>query len=903
VSEIPPPKPTRPGERLERAIEALLATDAATPDATERLLREHDDLRDLLEPMMGRGHDSHDSIASGQALEVGGAGHGAADGEATDGLGVGESVLGDYRLIREIGRGGMGVVYEAWQRSLDRRVAVKVLAPGFVSSPTAVARFRREAAAAARLRHPNIVEVHGFGSEDGRHFFAMQFVEGQPLHTCMPRFGEPGRAVALVLQLAEALAHAHAHGLVHRDVKPANILVRADDSVALTDFGVASDEAMPTLTAEGGFLGTLDYASPEQIRGERIDARTDVWALGVLMHELLAGQHPFRASSQEALMSRILTQEPSPPLPLSVPRDLAAIVGQALEKARSRRYASATALLIDLRAFLQGAPVSARLPNTVERVVRWARREPWRATTAIVLLVGLPLLAGTGGYLWANAPRIAAARTAERTLERENLLARAWWHYYEDDFAGGIETIRGSVWRDEPEARITMALLAMRAGDYPRARDFAAGIENAAGALTRQALGATGEAPPPAQRDDDFAAFVRATILLDEAIQRQAWNPDDRTKADAALRAIVLAPNPRLPYLVTYAGIAAKGDDRGMATTAELALHRHYPDNAVATRMRARLLVRWEPAEALRLLDHERADVGALRGASLWRGVALEALKRLDEALEADRAAVAELPDSSRAHANLGIVLRKLQRYDESEQMLRRAVQLAPRDPFAQNALALTLRAAGKTEAARATWQALLERTPHYSAAAYNLGNLHKASGDLAAAAAAYEQATKGDAVDARMLANLGDVLVRLERVDEALPHLLRAAELAPGDLIPHYNIARAAVLLKLPAIALSAGRRAAAIDQKGPHGLLALADALLAQREVDAPAALAAARTAVERAAADHADPRLLLARAQAANGDRAAALATLDAMLADAAFAKRRDEIEALRRTIAGQ
>jgi tetratricopeptide (TPR) repeat protein len=899
MSEATPPKPTRPGERLERAIEALLAAEVATPEATERLLRDHDDLRDLLEPMMGR---AHDSIASGRDLEIGGA------GETSDLLGGGESVLGDYRLIREIGRGGMGVVYEAWQRSLDRRVAVKVLAPGHVSSATAVARFRREAAAAARLRHPNIVEVHGFGSEDGRHFFAMQFVIGQPLHACMTRFAEPGRAVALVVQLAAALEHAHAHGLVHRDVKPANILVRADDSVALTDFGVASDEAMPTLTAEGGFLGTLDYASPEQIRGERIDARTDVWALGVLMHELLTGQHPFRASSQEALMSRILTQEPSPPLPPSVPRDLAAIVGQSIEKARSRRYASATALLVDLRAFLQGAPVSARLPNTVERVVRWARREPWRATTAIVLLVGLPLLAGTGGYLWANAPRIAAARTAELTLERENLLARAWWHYYEEDFVGGIETIHGSVWRDEPEARITMALLAMRAGDHERARGFAAGVGNAAGALTRQALGASEEAPPPAERDDDFTAFVRATLLLGEAIQRQARNHDDRAKADAALRAIVLAPKPRLPYLVTYAGIAAKGDDRGMATTAELALHRHYPDNAVATRMRARLLARWEPAEALRLLDAEHpgaehAGAGALRGASLWRGVALEALKRLDEALEADRAAVAELPDSSRAHANLGIVLRKLQRYDESEQMLRRAVDLAPRDWFAQNALALTLRAAGKTQAARATWQTLLERAPHYSAAAYNLGNLHKASGDLAAAAAAYEQAAKGDAADARALANLGDVLVRLERVDEALPHLLRAAELAPGDLIPHYNVARAAVLLKLPAIALSAGRRAAAIDQKGPHGLLALADALLAQREVDAPAALAAARTAVERAAADHADPRLLLARAQAANGERAAALATLDAMLADAAFAKRRDEIEALRRTIAGQ
>ncbi|MFY7781282.1 MAG: serine/threonine-protein kinase, partial [Tagaea sp.] len=246
-----------PGDRLERALELFLARKPTTAAEAERLLAEHGDLRELLEPMLASSSTSTVPAAPGACVDE-----------------DGTLVLGDYRLVRELGRGGMGIVYEAWQRSLDRRVAVKVLAPALVASPSAVARFRREAAAAGRLRHPHIVEVLGFGSDQGQHFFAMQFVDGAPLHDRMAEFHEPARAVALVAQLADALVHAHAHGLVHRDVKPGNVLVRSDGHALLTDFGVARDEALPSLTQEGGFLGTVDYASPEQLRGEVVDART-----------------------------------------------------------------------------------------------------------------------------------------------------------------------------------------------------------------------------------------------------------------------------------------------------------------------------------------------------------------------------------------------------------------------------------------------------------------------------------------------------------------------------------------------------------------------------------------------------------------------------------------------------
>ena len=383
----------QPGDRLERALALFLQHRPSTVDEAQRLLADHHDLRDLLEPML-------EPKISATADEA-------------------ETVLGDFRLVRELGRGGMGIVYEAWQRSLDRRVAVKVLAPALVASPSAIARFRREAAAAGRLRHANIVEVLGFGSEQGQHFFAMQFVDGQPLHDCAERFREPKRAVALAAQMASALAHAHQHVLVHRDVKPGNVLVRADDHALLTDFGVARDEALPSLTLEGGFLGTVDYASPEQLRGEAVDARTDVWALGVVLHELLTGTHPFRAATPQATMQRVLATEP-PTLRTraGVGDDLAAVVGHALEKSRLRRYATMTALHDDLQAVLAGRPVSVRLPTTGERFVRWVAREPWQATALLVLAIGA-VVAGSAFLLASRRAdenqRLATAEATART--------------------------------------------------------------------------------------------------------------------------------------------------------------------------------------------------------------------------------------------------------------------------------------------------------------------------------------------------------------------------------------------------------------------------------------------------------------------------------------------------------
>ena len=446
------------GDRLERALMVFLA--APPSRSADELLAAHPDLAELLAPML--------TERAGGPSEAAPSDEAATDGTVAAMTATAEQVLGDFRLVRELGRGGMGIVYEAWQRSLDRRVAVKVLAPALVTSPAAVARFRREAAAVGKLHHPHIVEVYGFGTEREQHFFAMQLVDGQPLHDVAARFREPRAAVALCLQIAEALAHAHARGLVHRDVKPANVLVRADDHALLTDFGVAHDEALPSVTREGGFLGTLDHASPEQVRGEAVDARTDVWALGVILYELLTGSAPFAAPTQEALLHDILVTEPKPIVGLpGVPRDLAAVVDRALAKDRRRRYATAAALGADLRAVLAGEPVQARLPTSLERLRRWTTREPWRAVAALVLLLGLPGAAAGIAFTVARAPLVDLGERRAAQLARQRLLADVWMAYGRSDAPAALALLPSDPRQLDDELLVTRFLLLETSQRHP----------------------------------------------------------------------------------------------------------------------------------------------------------------------------------------------------------------------------------------------------------------------------------------------------------------------------------------------------------------------------------------------------------------------------------------------------
>jgi WD40 repeat protein/serine/threonine protein kinase len=361
--------------------------------------------------------------------------------------------LGDFRILREIGRGGMGIVYEAEQISLNRRVALKVLPFASTLDAKQLQRFKNEAQAAAGLHHTNIVPVHATGCERGVHFYAMQFIEGQTLAQVIadsrtqivdlkkaaeadsvpvpsirdavtgPYIAEtvgPSEIVAttpkagistehssrspayfrtvaqLGVQAAEALEHAHQLGIVHRDIKPGNLLVDARGQLWITDFGLAQVQGGTNLTMSGDLLGTLRYMSPEQALAQRvtIDHRTDIYSLGATLYELLTLEPAFPGRDRQELLNQIAFQDPRPSrrLNAAIPAELETIVGKAMEKNPAERYATAQELAYDLQRFLKDEPIRARRPTLWQKVKKWARRNRPVVWSAAVSLAVVALL-------------------------------------------------------------------------------------------------------------------------------------------------------------------------------------------------------------------------------------------------------------------------------------------------------------------------------------------------------------------------------------------------------------------------------------------------------------------------------------------------------------------------------
>jgi serine/threonine protein kinase/predicted Zn-dependent protease len=380
-----------------------------------------------------------------------------------------EGPLGDFRMVREIGRGGMGVVYEAVQISLGRQVALKVLPFASAMDPRQLQRFKNEAQAAAHLHHTNIVPVFYVGCERGVHFYAMQYIDGQSLDFIIrnlrrqqrlesktsthehvdpptaahspasPASAPPSAETAqpvqaalsteqsitnreffqsvarLGVQAAEALDHAHQQGILHRDIKPANLLLDVRGNLWITDFGLARFQNETRLSMTGDLVGTLRYMSPEQALAKRVvvDHRTDIYSLGVTLYELLTLEPAFRGGDREELLRQVAFEEPRPPRRLnkSIPAELETIVLKAMEKNPAERYATAQELTEDLRRFLEDKPIRARRPTLLQRSVKWSRRHPSVVWAAAVLLIVAIIGSGVATVLIAR----------ERDAAQENL--------------------------------------------------------------------------------------------------------------------------------------------------------------------------------------------------------------------------------------------------------------------------------------------------------------------------------------------------------------------------------------------------------------------------------------------------------------------------------------------------
>jgi serine/threonine protein kinase len=435
------PQPELDDPRVVEALdEYLAALEAGQRPQRQAFLAQHADIAAALAECLEAMEALHQSSSASHRPAHGG----AAPTDWHPG-----ATLGDFRILREIGRGGMGVVYEAEQISLGRRIALKVLPFALTLDPRQLQRFKNEARAAAQLHHQHIVPVYYVGSERGVHFYAMQYIEGQSLaelihglrqlhptgqrHAAAPpsvaRSGAHGEstgpflvtrppvaitttvrpadnlttaysadspafypAVArLALQAAQALEHAHEYGVVHRDVKPANLMVDVHGHLWITDFGLAQFQADAGLTQSGDLLGTLRYMSPEQAGGRRVllDHRTDVYSLGATLYELLTLQPPFDGADRQSLLHQILHDEPRPPRALrkSIPLELETIVLKCLDKDADRRYATVGELADDLRRFLAHEPIRARRATAAQRLRKWAKRHPSVVWASIVLCV------------------------------------------------------------------------------------------------------------------------------------------------------------------------------------------------------------------------------------------------------------------------------------------------------------------------------------------------------------------------------------------------------------------------------------------------------------------------------------------------------------------------------------
>jgi tetratricopeptide (TPR) repeat protein len=349
--------------------------------------------------------------------------------------------LPDYEVIAKLGGGGMGVVYLARQRSLNRPVALKLIAARALGDRSAVARFRLEAEAVANLQGPNIVAIYEVGEANGRPYMALEYCPGGSLAEALGGVPQPPRVAAeLAEALARAVALAHARGVVHRDLKPGNVLIAGDRppspreansndptllaapappplsaaSLRVSDFGLARRlEQDSGLTRTGAVVGTPSYMAPEQAEGRKVGRPADVWALGAILYEMLTGRPPFRGSTTLETLDWVRTREPVPVRAVNpaCPRDLETVALKCLEKRPERRYASAADLADDLRRYLDGRPIVARPVGPLGRAVKWARRRPTQAALAAVVV--LAVFAVLGVSLWYNA-RLIAANEAER---------------------------------------------------------------------------------------------------------------------------------------------------------------------------------------------------------------------------------------------------------------------------------------------------------------------------------------------------------------------------------------------------------------------------------------------------------------------------------------------------------
>jgi serine/threonine protein kinase/Tfp pilus assembly protein PilF len=655
--------------------------------------------------------------------------------------------LGDFELLREIGRGGMGVVYEARQISLKRRVALKVLPPGLGLTDQAVQRFEREAQAAASLHHTNIVPVYATGEDQGCHYYAMELVEGQSLSQVLddlrgekssplmeatvtqvvagtsdaPAFEPTGAAdsatpsdtdtggrkwfktvAKLLADAGDALHYAHERGVIHRDVKPANLLLSGDGRLCLGDFGIARLAQEPGMTVSGSFIGTPAYMSPEQVAAGRVklDHRTDVYSLGAVLYEMLTLQRPFEGDSREQILTGILSKDPKPPRRLKprIPIDLETICLKAMEKDPDRRYATAEEMAADLRQFLQRGLIAARRAGPLRRAGKFVRRHPLATVTAAALLV----VAGLAWWVW-----IASARQSHEAALRA--FADARYYLSQGEYESGLERVEAALASspDLAEARLLRARLLMKLRRYDAAVTEARGmVEADPGDWTGHLiLALAANAPESAFRvmmipgGEHLAEVERLAPDTADAYHLRAVAADDATEAIALLdRALAIDPaHAEALYERSRRHAERKDFEAALRDADRLVAVR--PRSAQGHRMAGRLYVDQHDtdsameqfAEALRIDPDDPITLNERSRLYRALGRREDAFADIDRAIELD-------PDYARSYYERAQLQASLERVDHAVEDARRALELKPGYADAEVLLFETLLILGRRE-------------------------------------------------------------------------------------------------------------------------------------------------------------------------------------------------------------
>jgi tetratricopeptide (TPR) repeat protein len=676
------------------------------------------------------------------------------------------AVIGDYEILGELGRGGMGVVYQARQVPLNRLVALKMVLAGEQAGPEDLARFLAEAEAVAALQHPHIVQIFEVGRHAGLPFFALEYLEGGSLQQQLRAAPLPPRAAAqLVETLAGAVQAAHERGIIHRDLKPANVLRDKEGRPKVTDFGLAKRvEGGAGLTQSGAIVGTPSYMAPEQARGmgKVVGPAADVYALGAVLYECLTGRPPFKAVTPLETVLQVISDEPVPPRRLQpkVPADLETVCLTCLRKDPARRYASARTLADDLGRFLNGEPIRARPSSLWEKARKWARRRP--AAAALLAVSGLALLTVFGVVLGFTVKLQAALHRAEereKEAQRERAVAQAVNAFLQHDLLGQADVGNqprpaGPAGRDRdvPVSVLLDRAAAAVGGKFPDQPEVEAAIRLTIGDAYR----ALGEYDKAQEHLDRAVAWRRQHLGADHPDTLRSLN-NLAGLYESRGRHAEAEPL----YLEALAGFRRKSGADHPDTLASL--------NNLAGLYWSR--GRYDEAEPLlqEVLAGRRQKLGpdhpdtlaSLSNLALLyrsRGRSAEAEPLYLEALAGSRRTLgADHPDTLAGLSNLALLYRSRGRYDEAE-------------PLLQEALAGTRRALGADH-------------PDTLRSLNNLAALYEDRGRYAEAEPLYQEALAGyrkklgaDHPDTlASLNNLANLYRSRGRYDEAEPLLQEA--------------------------------------------------------------------------------------------------------------------------------